>query len=143
MLAGIQIICVRFCVLSHVLQQQNSNISQTRTTGHSAPAMESESSSSEASSASSKNRSGTTSTKSSFLALVSEVPLVQSTLAKTSSVYSSTKKRNLLTKVGFSAAEVSLQTAFATTKFAYRWVPSFGVFGSLKEGIHKKGNSAF
>lgn len=129
-------------MLSHVLQQQNSNISQTRT-GHSAPAMESENSSSEASSASSKNRSDTTSTKSSFLALVSEVPLVQSTLAKTSSVYSSTKERNLLTKIGFSAAEVSLQTAFATTKFAYRWVPSFGVFGSLKEGIHKKGNSAF
>ena len=74
-----------------------------------------------------------------FLSLVNSVPVVRSALEKTSNAYSAVKETNMWTKLGFGATEMSLSVAVTTTKFAFQLLPSFGVLGTLREKIDKRG----
>lgn len=56
-------------------------------------------------------------------------------------MYERTKEYSLLSMVGLSAAEVSINAVVVAAKVTYTSLPSSGVMGKVKEGFEEKGKS--
>lgn len=71
-----------------------------------------------------------------------QLPIVKSTCEKVSEMYERTKEYSLVSMVGLSAAEVSINAVVVAAKVTYTSLPSSGVMGKVKEGFEEKGKSA-
>ncbi|PFX34893.1 hypothetical protein AWC38_SpisGene133 [Stylophora pistillata] len=67
-----------------------------------------------------------------------QLPIVKSTCEKVSGMYERTKEYSLLSMVGLSAAEVSINAVMVAAKVTYTSLPSSGVMGKVKEGFEEK-----
>lgn len=68
-----------------------------------------------------------------------QLPIVKSTCEKVSEMYERTKEYSLVSMVGLSAAEVSINAVVVAAKVTYTSLPSSGVMGKVKEGFEEKG----
>lgn len=67
-----------------------------------------------------------------------QLPIVKSTCEKVSEMYERTKEYSLVSMVGLSAAEVSINAVVVAAKVTYTSLPSSGVMGKVKEGFEEK-----
>lgn len=74
-----------------------------------------------------------------FLSRLTQLPIVKSACEQMSDMYERTKEKNLVSMVGFSAAEVSMNAVVVAAKITYTALPSSGVLGKMKEGLEEKG----
>lgn len=74
-----------------------------------------------------------------FLSRLAQLPIVKSACEQMSDMYERTKEKNLVSMVGFSAAEVSMNAVVVAAKITYTALPSSGVLGKMKEGLEEKG----
>lgn len=70
-----------------------------------------------------------------------EIPMINSAWSMASSSYSKVKDTNAMAKLGLSLAELSIQTAVKTTKFAYDNVPKPEIVEKMSDEVGKKGMS--
>ena len=68
-----------------------------------------------------------------------QLPIVKSTCEKVSEMYERTKEYSLVSMVGLSAAEVSINAVVVAAKVTYTSLPSSGVMGKVREGFEEKG----
>lgn len=76
-----------------------------------------------------------------FINRLRNIPVVKSAVSQASSIYTTAKEANTVTKISLSLAEMSIKAAVESTKFAYNAVPVPGFVGTLKEEAEKKGRS--